>query len=277
MENQTAPVFGRTEPIVIPFPGQPADVPFSSPADVLPDEQRTEARRTYTFKEAAELLNCGDESTLRNRYWKEKIEPAFRYCPTPLQTIVRYDRNGKPTYRLNDAAIEVLQAFLAAKAEGREESFLMAARQQYPAPSPVESEPTTTKPNLSVETKAAIVVATPELPKSYTLANFQTVESIEIDDPLTLANQIVQAVDHVQTAMQTDIERKEKKLTETRKAKEIVTAKVQELKLDQRFYQEKSSQLNTAQTQDTQTLQELARLLQGLGKPPAAPSSPPAG
>lgn len=274
MENQAVPTAGRTESIVIPFPGQPTGTPASNPADVLPDAQQPEAGQTYTFKQAAELLGCGDESTLRNRYWKEKIKPAFRYCPTPLQTVVRYDRKGKPTYRLNDAAIEALKAFLAAKSEGREEAFLIAARQQYPAP--IEPEPTSGKScdAVEVETRSAIVVATPELPQIYTLEGFQLAEAIEIDDPLTLASQIVQAVDHVQIAMQRDIERKEKKLHETRKAKDLVTAKLQDLKLEQRFYQEKSTQLSTAQTQDTQTLQELATLLQGLGKPPASSTSP---
>jgi uncharacterized protein YktA (UPF0223 family) len=276
MENQTAPTLERTESIVIPFPGQSTDVPSNSPADALSDGQRIETGRTYTFKEAADLLQCGDESTLRNRYWKEKVEPAFRYCPTPLQSIARYDRNDKPIYRLNDAAIEVLRAFLVAKADGREESFLIAARQQYPAPTPSQPE-LPTPPNVSVETKAAIVIATPELPQTYTLETFQSADAIEIDDPLALANQIVQAVDQVQAAMQQDIERKERKLFETRKAKEIVSAKVQELKLDQRFYQEKATQLSTAQTQDTQTLQELATLLQRLGKPPAASDSLSAG
>lgn len=69
---------------MIPFPGQIADMPATNPADVLPDSHQMSAGRTYTFKEAAVLLQCGDESTLRNRYWKEKVEPAFRYLPNSV-------------------------------------------------------------------------------------------------------------------------------------------------------------------------------------------------
>ncbi|MBD2092371.1 hypothetical protein H6F67_21205 [Microcoleus sp. FACHB-1515] len=271
MEMQTAPSFGRTDSIVIPFPGQPAESLASRPQDNPSDSPRTESGRTYTFKQAAELLECGDESTLRNRYWKQKVEPAFRHCPTPLQSIAKYDTNGNPIYRLNETAIEVLRAFLTAKAEGRDDAFLMAAREQFPAPLPPNQQEAQSQPQreINVETKAAIVVDTPALPQTYSLAAL-TGEAIEINDPMALATQIVQAIDHVQTAMQTDIERKEQKLNETRKAKEIVSNKVQELKLDQRFYQEKNSQLSQSQTSDTQALQELAAFMQALGKPPAA-------
>ena len=131
-----------------------------------------------------------------------------------------------------------------------------------------ESAPT---PPVMVDTGSAIVVSAPALPQSYSLGTLQNITALEFDDPLALADQIVQAVDHVQTAMQRDIDRKQQKLNDTRKAKDLVTAKVQELKLDQRFYQEKNTQISTAQTQDTQSLQDLATLLQGLGKPTAAP------
>jgi len=278
MEMQTAPSFGRTDSIVIPFPGQAQDVPAARPTDNPLDAPRTATGRTYTFKEAAELLECGDESTLRNRYWKEKVEPAFRHFPTPLQSIARYDRHDKPIYRLNETAIAVLRAFLDAKAEGREDAFLLAARQEYPAPvTPDTDTPdidSTTQQSIAVETKAATVIDAPELPQTYSLVAFAG-EAIEIDDPLALANQIVQAIDHVQTAMQEDINRKEKKLNDTRKAQKIVSEKVQELKFEKRFYQEKNLSLNSAQTENTQALQELAALMQKLGKPAdsAAPAS----
>ncbi|NJL20558.1 MAG: hypothetical protein HC895_06685 [Leptolyngbyaceae cyanobacterium SM1_3_5] len=272
METQTAPSFGRTDSIVIPFPGQPADQPATSPQDIASDSTSTTTGRTYTFKEAAELLQCGDESTLRNRYWKEKVEPAFRHFPTPLQSIARYDRNDKPIYRLNEMAIAVLRAFLNAKAEGREDAFLLAARQEYPAPTPPDTPDgdSITQPSIAVETKAATVVDAPELPQTYSLAAFAG-EAIEIDDPLALANQIVQAIDHVQNAMQADIDRKEKKLNDTRKAQKIVSEKVQELKFDQRFYQEKATQLSNSQTENTQALQELAALMQSWESPPPLP------
>ncbi|NJL19589.1 MAG: hypothetical protein HC895_00235 [Leptolyngbyaceae cyanobacterium SM1_3_5] len=248
--------------------GQPA----TSPQDISPDSTSTTTGRTYTFKEAAELLLCGDESTLRNRYWKEKIEPAFRHFPTPLQSIAKYDRNDKPIYRLNEVAIAVLRAFLEAKAEGREDAFLLTARQEYPAPAATDdpADESETQKSIEVETKAVTVVDTPLLPQTYSLAALAG-DAIAIDDPLALANQIVQAIENVQTAMKTDIDRKEQKLNDTRKAKEIVSAKVQELKFEQRLYQERNASINNAQNQDTQSLQELTSFLQALGKPPAAP------
>ena len=150
MKSPVQPSFEGTKSIVIPFPGQGTDTSSTRPADVLTDVPRTEVGRTYTFKEAAQLLQCGDESTLRNRYWKEKVEPAFRHCSQPLRSIVSYDCRNQPVYRLNQTGLEVLRAYLAAKSEGRDRDFLMAARQQYPAP-PAEPELATTSATVTVE------------------------------------------------------------------------------------------------------------------------------
>ena len=41
MDSEAVPNFGRTESIVIPFPGQPLDVSLDSPPDTATDNQRT--------------------------------------------------------------------------------------------------------------------------------------------------------------------------------------------------------------------------------------------
>lgn len=145
MEKHTARVFGRTESIVIPFPGQPTDVSSTNPLDAVTDGQRTNnghsngQNRTYTFKQAAEILGC-NESTLRRRYWQEKVEPAFKHCPNPLRTIARYNRDDQPVFEFSEFGLDVLRAFLAAKSEGKEDEFLMQARQQFPLKTELESQ-----------------------------------------------------------------------------------------------------------------------------------------
>ncbi len=119
------------------------------------------------------------------------------------------------------------------------------------------------------------VLPSPHLPQIYTLQALRTGESVQIDDPIALANQAVQAITIVQTVMNADIQNREQKLQETKQAEKMLNDKVQELKLDQRFYQEKANQIDSAQTQSTNTLQEALSVLQALGKPPsAAPTSP---
>jgi hypothetical protein len=139
MKNQVMPSFGRTESIVIPLPKQSTDTSSISPPDAATDEQWTDDGQgngqncTFTFKQASEILGC-NESTLRRRYWQEKVEPAFKHCPTPLRTIARYNRDDQPVFEFSEFGLEVLKAFLAAKSEGSEDKFLIEARRQYPAP-----------------------------------------------------------------------------------------------------------------------------------------------
>ena len=121
------------------------------------------------------------------------------------------------------------------------------------------------------------VLPSPQLPQIYTLQGLRAGESVQIDDPIALANQAVQVITMVQTVMKADIQDRSQKLQETKQAEKMLNEKVQELKLDQRFYQEKANQIDFAQTQSTQTLQEALSVLQALGKPPAAPDSPSAG
>lgn len=139
MKNQVMPSFGRTESIVSPLPGQFTDTSSISPPNAATDEQWTDDGQgngqncTFTFKQASKILEC-NESTLRRRYWQEKVEPAFKHCPTPLRMIARYNRDDQPVFEFSKFGLEVLKAFLVAKSEGSEDKFLMEARRQYPAP-----------------------------------------------------------------------------------------------------------------------------------------------
>ncbi len=76
--------------------------------------------------------------------------------------------------------------------------------------------------------------------------------------------------------MDADIEQREQKLAATRQAKDTIAAKAQELKLEQRFYKERTHFIDTAQTHETQSLQTALSALQGLGKS-TAPTDPPTG
>jgi hypothetical protein len=263
MESQATQPIEPQLAEVLPFPAPHPDAIADSPADALKGEERTESGRTYTFKEAAELLGIGEESTLRVRYWRDKVEPAFRYFPLPLMSIARYDSKNQPVYRLNDNAIGVLRAFLEAKAEGREDQFLMNARRQYPAPA-IEPE---AAPEAAVETRGAITIAAPELPQTYDLSSLQSLDAVQIDDPLALADQMIGAIDLVMDYMQSDIEQKTQKLDATVQARQKVNEKLQDLRLEKRFYQERSGQVAREQNRATTDLQNLAALLQALGKP----------
>ena len=237
--------------------------------------------QTWNWTEAAAEINI-NESTLRKVWWEKKLEPAFLHCPDPLRVTTRTTGSGRQIAEFTAGGIKVLKAYKAALTQGDRaaEVFLATARAKYPAlqtPDPVplaETEPASQQTHaVTVDSGTTVIVTAPELPQIYSLETFQTTESIELDDPLALAAQIVQAVDHVQTAVQQDIDRKQQKLNDTRKAKDLVTARVQELKLEQRFYREKNTQISTAQTEDTQALQDLAALLQKLGKPSAPATS----
>ncbi len=130
---------------------------------------------------------------------------------------------------------------------------------------------------IRVETTSALTIASPLLPQTYTLTDVQPIEAPSFDDPLALARQVMQAAGHIKTAMQQDIVNKRRKLAETQEAAILVEKAVTELDLDRRFYQAKTEELVDAQTRSTQTLSELASMLQKLGKPSTSTEPPAVG
>lgn len=238
------------------------------------DRSEPDQFQTWNWTEAAAEVGV-NESTLRKVWWEENLEPAFRYCPEPLRVVVRtVKRSGRQIEEFTTIGVQVLKTYKAAKEKGDRaaELFLAEAKAKFPQPeTPSDSMNVSmgqsAKVAIEVETgNHKIVVPAPVLPQSYTLAGLREIESIEIEDPLSLANQFLQAADLVQNAMQKDIEQREQKLQQTRRAKNAVAAKAQELKLEQRLYRERANQVSTAQTEETQALQTALDVLQGLGK-----------
>jgi hypothetical protein len=111
-----------------------------------------------------------------------------------------------------------------------------------------------------------IVLATPDLPQAYSLEGLRVTESVGFEDPLAIAQQFLQVADQIQTAMETDIQQREQRLNQTQQAKHQIATKAQELRLDQRFYQERTRNLDTALSAETQELQTAFADLQKLGK-----------
>lgn len=238
------------------------------------DRSKSEQFQTWNWTEAAAEVGV-NESTLRKVWWEENLEPAFRYCPDPLRVVVRtVKRSGRQIEEFTATGIQVLKAYKAAKEKGDRagEIFLAEAKAKFSQPeAPTDSMNSaigqSTKVAIEVETgNHNIVVPAPVLPQSYTLEGLREIESIEIEDPLSLANQFLAAADLVQDAMQRDIEQREQKLQQTRRAKTAITAKAQELKLEQRLYRERANQISVTQTEETQALQDALSTLQGLGK-----------
>jgi hypothetical protein len=66
--------------------------------------------------------------------------------------------------------------------------------------------------------------------------------------------------------MQRDIRVREQKLQQTQQAKAAIAEKATEFKLEARLYRERAEMLATAQSQETQSLQQSLATLQNLGK-----------
>jgi hypothetical protein len=128
-------------------------------------------------------------------------------------------------------------------------------------------EPTVETPEITVEVgNHQIVMGNPQLPQTFSLDSLRSDESIQLEDPLTLANQFFEAADMVTSAMQQDIQRREAKLNQTRQAKEKIAKKAAELHLEKRLYQQQTHMIDTAQTSETDALQQSLAALQDLGK-----------
>jgi len=126
------------------------------------------------------------------------------------------------------------------------------------------------KPAVSVEVgNHVIVLSQPELPQTYSLETLRHSEVVAFDDPLALAAQFLQTADVLTAEMQRDIRVREQKLQQTQQAKAAIAEKATEFKLEARLYRERTEMLATAQSQETQSLQQSLTTLQNLGKPPA--------
>lgn len=251
--------------------------------DADQDNKRNEADdfRTWNWGEAATAIGI-NESTLRKVWWEDALEPAFRHCPIPLRVVTRtVKKSGRQLEEFTAFGLQVLQAYKTAKdtSDRTAERFLAEVKASYP----VVQKPTHSTPeqpsrqplNVRVEVgNHQLVLAAPKLPQTYSLETLRADEALQFEDPLAIAAQFLVIADQVQAAMEADIDQREQKLVETRQAKDTIAAKAQELKLEQRFYKERTHFIDTAQTHETQSLQTALSALQGLGKPTAPTDSP---
>lgn len=110
--------------------------------DTAPDNTSTNPGQTYSFAAIATELGI-DESTVRRRWWAEKLEPALRYCPEELRVSVRTTKSGSPVYELTEFARRIIKDY-AATMPGQNKAvadkFLSALKANYPEPETVEAE-----------------------------------------------------------------------------------------------------------------------------------------
>lgn len=134
-------------------------------------------------------------------------------------------------------------------------------------PQAVATTVTAAKPSVSVEIgNHQIVLSQPEMPQTYSLESLRQSEVVAFDDPLAIAAQFLQTADALTEEMQRDIRVREQKLQQTQQAKAAISEKATEFKLEARLYRERTEMLATAQSQETQGLQQSLNTLQNLGK-----------
>ena len=138
------------------------------------------------------------------------------------------------------------------------------------------SAKTAIPPSVTVEVgNHQILLNAPQLPQSYTLEGLRTTEAVSIADPLAVAAQFLQAADLVIDGMNQDLKQRQHQLEQTRKAKDAIAAKKQQLELEARLYQMQTSGLDAAVTRTTQTLQDDLTALQRMGKPTSGDTATP--
>lgn len=136
----------------------------------------------------------------------------------------------------------------------------------------IEFDVVTTEPEPEARSVAVeignhqVVLANPQLPQTFSLEGLRSSEVVSIEDPLVLAAQFLQVADNITTAMQNDLQQREQKLDDTRKAKDQIATKAQELKLESRLYRMQTDTLDKAVSQETAALQGALASLNNLGK-----------
>lgn len=118
----------------------------------------------------------------------------------------------------------------------------------------------------------SITLATPTLPRSYSLESLRTGEAVSFEDPLAIAAQFLEASDMVLAGMNADIQARHQKLKATQAAKDAIAQKRQKLELEARLYQLQTQQLDESLTEETADLQAQLAELQRLGKQECKPS-----
>lgn len=138
---------------------------------------------------------------------------------------------------------------------------------EFEVSSPSESTPPEL-PKITVEVgNHQMILATPQLPQTFTLEGLRSSEAVSFEDPLAMAQQFLAVADNLTSAMQTDIRARQQRLNQTQQAKNAIAAQKQKLELEARLYQLQTQQLDTALSNETAELQVQLAALQSLGKP----------
>ncbi|MEM9769445.1 MAG: hypothetical protein AAF892_16405 [Cyanobacteria bacterium P01_D01_bin.71] len=136
------------------------------------------------------------------------------------------------------------------------------------------------EPMTALETVAVTVepgnhckaIAQPEMNGlGFSLEQFRAndIETLIFENPDEVADQFLAVADQLVEGMGADIKAREQRLKATRDAQSKVAAKAQDLKLEQRLYRDRARDLDMAQTEQTQSLQDALQALKSLGKPAA--------
>ena len=188
-----------------------------------------------------------------------------------LRTIaLQTDRDKRTVQRwyekaCSDCADEVGEVIDGTRYFSDDEREMMLAHMGE-KPKAVEPEPD--KQAVTVEIgNHQLVLTQPELPQTYSLESLRQSEVVAFDDPLAIAAQFLQTADVLTAEMHKDIRVREQKLQQTQQAKAAIAEKAAEFKLEARLYRERTEMLATAQSQETQGLQQSLTTLQNLGKP----------
>jgi hypothetical protein len=112
-----------------------------------------------------------------------------------------------------------------------------------------------------------MVLATPQLPTTFSLESLRSTEVVAIADPLAVAAEFLQLADQLTDAMQADIQARQHRVQQTKAAKDAITQKTQALQLETRLYQLQTAHLDTALNQETEELTTKISHLQAMGKP----------
>ncbi|MBE7383812.1 MAG: hypothetical protein F6J95_020650 [Leptolyngbya sp. SIO1E4] len=159
-----------------------------------------------------------------------------------------------------------------------QEVALLVAYRSVRAAFPKEKRPKTTakkaqKVDVTVEMGNHCQALTmPEINgTTFSLEHFRAddVTALTFENPDTIADEFLAVADVLIQGMDADIKTREERLQKTRTAKGRVAAKAQELKLEKRLYQHRARDLDTAQTTETQTLQDAIAGLHNLAQPQA--------
>jgi hypothetical protein len=115
-------------------------------------------------------------------------------------------------------------------------------------------------------------LAAPQVAGAFSLEQFRAddVTALTFEDPGAVADQFLAVADQLLAGMDADVKARQQRLDATKAAQAKVASKAQELSLEARLYRLQAGQLDTAQTAETQALQDAVAALQSMGKAPTA-------